>query len=147
MALVTRPTQFDVILTENLFGDILSDEMSVIGGSIGLLGSASFGEGGAGLFEPIHGSAPDIAGQDRANPCGAIASAALMLQSLGFAAQAEMLERALEQVLAEGCRTADLGGAASCSDFGARVRERLQAGLVRHEASLQLIQMNRGCCG
>ncbi|MDT9599958.1 3-isopropylmalate dehydrogenase [Sphingosinicella rhizophila] len=147
MALVTRPTQFDVILTENLFGDILSDEMSVIGGSIGLLGSSSTGDRGPALFEPIHGSAPDIAGLDRANPGGAIASAAMMLQSLGFAAQAEMLDRALERTIGEGCRTADLGGGIGCSAFGSRVREILRSDLVRHEASLQLIQMNRGCCG
>ena len=81
MALVTTPRRFDVILTENMFGDILSDELSVIGGSIGLLRSASIGSRRPGLFEPIHGSAPDIAGQDIANPAGAIASAAMLLDS------------------------------------------------------------------
>src|SRR3546814_1904835 len=84
MALVTNPRRFDVILTENMFGDILSDELSVIGGSIGLLGSASVGETGPGLFEPIHGSAIGIAGLDIANPSGAIASAAMMLEHLGL---------------------------------------------------------------
>src|SRR5690606_6649616 len=79
MMLVTQPRRFDVILTENLFGDILSDELAVIGGSIGLLGSASTGGGDAGFFEPIHGSAPDIAGCDIANPAGAIMSAAMLL--------------------------------------------------------------------
>src|SRR5205085_3015151 len=84
MALVTGPRRFDVILTENLFGDILSDELSVIGGSIGLLGSASIGDGGPGVFEPIHGSAPQIAGLNVANPAGAIASAIMMLDELGY---------------------------------------------------------------
>src|SRR5690606_11130482 len=99
MHLVTSPTRFDVLLTENLFGDILSDELSVIGGSIGLLGSASLGTGGAGMFEPIHGSAPDIAGKDIANPAGAIASAAMLLDHLELPSQARLLEAALEQTL------------------------------------------------
>jgi 3-isopropylmalate dehydrogenase len=123
MHLVTSPTRFDVLLTENLFGDILSDELPVIGGSIGLLGSASLGTGGAGLFEPIHGSAPDIAGKDVANPAGAIASAAMLLDHLELPSQARLLEAALEQTLREGYRTADLGGAVGCAAFGARVRE------------------------
>ncbi len=100
MALVTSPRRFDVILTENMFGDILSDEMSVIGGSIGLLPSASVGAEGPGLFEPIHGSAPDIAGLDMANPAGAIASAAMLLDhGLGLPQLAEMLVSALHQTL------------------------------------------------
>jgi 3-isopropylmalate dehydrogenase len=122
MALITHPTRFDVILTENLFGDILSDELSVIGGSIGLLASASTGASGTAVFEPIHGSAPDIAGQDVANPAGAIASAAMLLQHLGHNAEAKVVEAAVEQVIAEGVRTRDLGGIASCSVFGERVR-------------------------
>ena len=118
MELVTRPTRFDVILTENLFGDILSDEAAVIAGSIGLLGSASLGAQGPGLFEPIHGSAPDIAGQDRANPGGAIASAALLLRyGLGTHRAASHLECALEHALRNGQRTADLGGTLGCSAF------------------------------
>jgi 3-isopropylmalate dehydrogenase len=147
MALVTGPRQFDVILTENLFGDILSDELSVIGGSIGLLGSASVGSEGPGMFEPVHGSAPQIAGMDIANPAGTIASAAMMLDRLGFGDAAQALTEALEYTLLEGCRTRDIGGEASCSSFGARVRENLGAGTGRMAAHRELIAMNRGCCG
>jgi 3-isopropylmalate dehydrogenase len=148
MALVTNPRRFDVILTENMFGDILSDELSVVGGSIGLLGSASVGESGRGLFEPIHGSAPDIAGLDIANPAGAIASAAMLLDiGLGLPAMAALLQESLEETLAGGCRTADLGGNAGCAEFGAAVREKLEAHLVGRGAHLDLIAMNRGCCG
>jgi len=125
MALVTDPRRFDVILTENLFGDILSDALSVLPGSIGLLGSASLGDGGPGLFEPIHGSAPDIAGQDRANPAGAMEAAAMLLDELGEARAAAALRQAVADTIAAGVRTADLGGTASCSSFGAAVRERL----------------------
>ena len=127
MAIVTHPTRFDVILTENLFGDILSDELSVIGGSIGLLGSSSAGASGPALFEPIHGSAPDIAGQDIANPGGMIASAAMMLDALGHADAAAELTAALDRTLLEGVRTRDLGGSAGCKAFGARVRDHLFA--------------------
>jgi len=123
MALITAPTRFDVILTENLFGDILSDELSVIGGSIGLLASASRGASGTAVFEPIHGSAPDIAGRDVANPAGAIASAAMLLEHLGHNEEARLIEAAVEQAIGEGVRTKDLGGTASCSAFGARVRD------------------------
>src|SRR3546814_5337393 len=119
MALVTNPRRFDVILTENMFGDILSDELSVIGGSIGLLGSASVGETGPGLFEPIHGSAIDIAGLDIANPSGAIASAAMMLEHLGLADMGPILGEALRKTLLAGCRTADLGRSRRLSEFGA----------------------------
>jgi 3-isopropylmalate dehydrogenase len=148
MALVTNPRRFDVILTENMFGDILSDELAVIGGSIGLLGSASLGSGGPSLFEPIHGSAPDIAGLDIANPAGAIAAAAMMLDhALGLPDMARILDEAVELTLRDGVRTADLGGAARCSEFGARVREHLDARLSKRDALLELIAMNRGCCG
>jgi len=147
MALVTNPRRFDVILTENMFGDILSDELSVIGGSIGLLGSSSVGGEGPGLFEPIHGSAPDIAGLDIANPSGAIASAAAMLDSLGLAESGRILSDAVEMTLLDGVRTADLGGNAGCSEFGARVRENLKARLAKHDAHKELVAMNRGCCG
>jgi 3-isopropylmalate dehydrogenase len=147
MALVAAPGRFDVVLTENLFGDILSDQLSVIGGSIGLLGSASRGEDGPMMFEPIHGSAPDIAGLDIANPAGAIASAAMLLEiGLGLPEQAAMLNNALEQTLVDGVRTADLGGEASCSGFGARVREKLQERLNRHRAMVEHLAINRGCC-
>ena len=121
MAIVTHPTRFDVIVTENLFGDILSDELSVIGGSIGVLGSSSLGASGPGLFEPIHGSAPDIAGRDMGNPGGAIASAAMLLDSLGFADEFRLLLASLDRALADGDRTRDLGGAAGCAEFGRRV--------------------------
>lgn len=133
MALITHPTRFDVILTENLFGDILSDEMSVIGGSIGLLASASTGIGGTAVFEPIHGSAPDIAGKDIANPAGAIASAAMLLDHLGHGAEARVVEAAVEQAIAGGCRTRDLGGDTRCSEFGERVRVLIDAQLTENE--------------
>lgn len=147
MTLVTNPRNFDVILTENLFGDILSDELSVISGSIGLLGSASLGSEEPGLFEPIHGSAPTIAGLDIANPSGAIMSSVMMLEELGYPECAAMLSAALQSTLAEGNRTADLGGTARCSQFGARVRYNLRRQLTRYDAHLELIAMNRGCCG
>lgn len=124
MKIVTNPRAFDVILTENLFGDILSDELSVIPGSIGLLGSASVGAEGPGLFEPIHGSAPDIAGQDKANPAGMLTSAAMMLDRLCMADAAAELREAIAAAL-QTTRTADLGGDARCSEFGRAVRERL----------------------
>jgi len=119
MQLVRNPRQFDVIATSNLFGDILSDEASMLTGSIGILASASLGDGslGPGIYEPIHGSAPDIAGTDRANPLAAILSAALLLRhSLHLEAEARALEAAVRSVLAAGLRTADIatrGGAAS----------------------------------
>jgi 3-isopropylmalate dehydrogenase len=147
MALATRPARFDVILTENMFGDILSDQLSVIGGSIGLLASASAGERGTKLFEPIHGSAPDIAGKDVANPAGAIASAAMLLDlALELPDEARILNRALESALLEGCRTADLDGDHGCAAFGERVREILKALLIRRSAMVELVTMNRGCC-
>jgi 3-isopropylmalate dehydrogenase len=130
MALITHPARFDVILTENLFGDILSDEMSVIGGSIGLLASASIGAGGTAVFEPIHGSAPDIANKDLANPAGAIASAAMLLDHLGHAPESSMLEASVEQAIADGYRTRDLGGETRCSEFGEQVRIRMDAQLT-----------------
>jgi 3-isopropylmalate dehydrogenase len=109
MQLVRRPKQFDVIVTGNLFGDILSDEASMLTGSIGMLPSASLDERGKGLYEPIHGSAPDIAGQGVANPLATILSAAMMLRySLGRAADAERVEGAVRRVLQQGLRTADI---------------------------------------
>ncbi|WP_346355222.1 3-isopropylmalate dehydrogenase [Azotosporobacter soli] len=108
MQLILKPRQFDVIVTSNLFGDILSDEAAVLTGSIGMLPSASIGEGTS-LYEPIHGSAPDIAGQGIANPLGTILSAALLLRySLDCAAGAELIEAAVDKTLAQGYRTADL---------------------------------------
>lgn len=114
MHLIRRPADFDVIVTENTFGDIPTDEASMLAGSMGMLPSASLGERrpdgtGLGLYEPIHGTAPDIAGQRKANPIAAILSAAMMLRlSLGLSAEAEAVERAVDAVLAEGLRTADI---------------------------------------
>ena len=114
MQLIQNPSQFDVIVTSNLFGDILSDEASQLTGSIGLLASASLGEGTRGMYEPIHGSAPDIAGQGIANPIATILSTAMMLNlSFGLADEAKAIENAVETVLATGARTKDIaaGGA------------------------------------
>ena len=112
MQLVRDPGQFDVVVTENMFGDILSDEASMITGSIGLLPSASMGDGAPALYEPIHGSAPDIAGQDKANPIATILSAAMMFRySFKLAEEADAIERAVDQALTDGWRTADIAGA------------------------------------
>lgn len=112
MQLVRNPRQFDVIATSNMFGDILSDEASQITGSIGMLASASLGESGPGLYEPIHGSAPDIAGKDLANPLATILSAAMLLRySFGLETEAKSIENAVNQVLDEGYRTGDIAGA------------------------------------
>ncbi|MBE6703444.1 MAG: 3-isopropylmalate dehydrogenase [Ruminococcaceae bacterium] len=109
MQLVRNPAQFDVIVTSNMFGDILSDEASQITGSIGMLPSASLGSTSRGLYEPIHGSAPDIAGKHIANPIATILSAAMMLRySFGMSAEADEIVRAVDEVLEAGCRTADL---------------------------------------
>ncbi len=109
MQLVRAPRQFDVIVTSNIFGDILSDEASQITGSIGMLPSASLAEGNFGMYEPVHGSAPDIAGQDKANPMATVLSAAMMLRyTLGLSKEADDVENAVRSVLREGCRTPDL---------------------------------------
>lgn len=123
MQLVHNPGQFDVILTGNLFGDILSDEASMITGSIGMLPSASIGETGRGMYEPIHGSAPDIAGQGIANPIATILSCAMMLRySFGLSAEADAIETAVEKALNDGYRTADIAApgqkALSTSEMG-----------------------------
>ncbi len=132
MRLITQAATFDVVVTENMFGDILSDEAAVLAGSLGLLPSASLGEAGPGLYEPVHGSAPDIAGQGVANPLGAILSAALLLRhSLGLTAEAEALERAVEAALDRGARTRDLGGDLSTAAMGEAVRAEL-ARLAEH---------------
>ena len=126
MRLITQPSHFDVIVTENMFGDILTDEAAVLSGSIGLLPSASLGDGPRGLYEPIHGSAPDLAGHGVANPIGAILSVAMLLRhSLGREAAAHAVERAVEDALRAGCRTRDLGGTLTTAQMGAAVRERL----------------------
>jgi len=126
MKLIQAPTYYDVILTENLFGDILSDEASVIPGSIGLLGSASLGGSGPGLFEPIHGSAPDIAGQDKANPLGAVNSVSLMFRhGLDMAQAADRVDAAIAGVLKAGDTTRDLGGSLTCTQVGQALLKRL----------------------
>jgi 3-isopropylmalate dehydrogenase len=122
MRLLTAPAGFDVVVTENMFGDILTDEAAVLAGSLGLLPSASLGEGTFGLYEPIHGSAPDIAGKGLANPVGTILSAAMLLRhSLGLTAEAAAVDRAVDAVLAGGTRTADLGGRATTADVTSAV--------------------------
>jgi 3-isopropylmalate dehydrogenase len=117
MQLVSRPTDFDVILTENMFGDILSDEAAMLTGSLGMLPSASLGDGGPGLFEPVHGSAPDIAGSGRANPLAMFGSIALMLRhGLAMENEAAGVESAIDRALGTGLRTPDLGGNATTGD-------------------------------
>ena len=117
MLLLTQPSHYDVIVTENLFGDILSDEAAALAGSLGLLPSASLGDSHVGLYEPIHGSAPDIAGRGVANPVGSILSAALLLRhSLHLEAEAVAVEAAVEHVLRHGPRSRDLGGHSSTED-------------------------------
>ena len=117
MQLVSRPADFDVILTENMFGDILSDEAAMLTGSIGMLPSASVGADGPGLFEPVHGSAPDIAGTGRANPLAMFGSVAMMLRyGLDREDDAVKIESAIDRALEEGLRTADLGGDATTED-------------------------------
>lgn len=112
MQLVRNPKQFDVIVTSNIFGDILSDEASMITGSIGMLPSASLAKGNFGMYEPIHGSAPDIAGTDKANPMAAILSASMMLRyTFGLSKEADSIERAVKSVLSKGYRTSDIMGA------------------------------------
>lgn len=130
MHLLTRPASFDVLVASNMFGDILSDEASVLAGSLGMLPSASLGEGTFGLYEPIHGSAPDIAGQGKANPTGTILSAALLLRySLGLENEARAVEEAVEAVLADGARTADIaprgGSYLSTSEFAGAILAKL----------------------
>jgi 3-isopropylmalate dehydrogenase len=127
MALVSSPTRFEVIVTENMFGDILSDEAAMLTGSLGMLPSASLGtDGDPGVFEPVHGSAPDIAGTGVANPLATFLSAALMLRhGLGMEAQAAAVESAVDQALAEGLRTRDLGGEATTADATRAVLEHL----------------------
>jgi 3-isopropylmalate dehydrogenase len=126
MQLVSAPRHFDTILTENMFGDILSDEAAMITGSIGMLPSASLGDGSAGLFEPVHGSAPDIAGQGLANPLAMFLSAALMLRhGLDLADEAAAVESAVERALAGGLRTPDLGGKAGTAEATQAVLEHL----------------------
>jgi 3-isopropylmalate dehydrogenase len=140
MRIITSPRDYDVVVTENLFGDILTDEAAVLGGSLGLLPSASLGEGRLGLYEPVHGSAPDIAGKGVANPIGAILSAAMLLRhSLGLETEARAVEGAVAAAIAEGARTADVGGKLGTRAMGDAVRARLggeeQADMMRYLAT------------
>ena len=139
MLLVHRPTDFDVVLTENMFGDILSDQAGGVVGSLGLLASASIG-GPVGLYEPVHGSAPDIAGKGIANPLGAILSVAMLLRhSFHLEREAAAVEAAVSAVLSEGARTADLAGkthrAISTAEMGSRVVEAIRSASKRVEKS------------
>jgi 3-isopropylmalate dehydrogenase len=127
MALITTPVAFDVVLTENLFGDILSDEAAVLAGSLGMLPSASLGEGSRGLYEPVHGTAPDLAGLGVANPYGTILSVAMMLrESLAMAPEAAAVERAVRQSIEAGVRTRDLGGSSTTAGAGDAVLRRMR---------------------
>ena len=130
MHLLSRPSEFDVLVTENMFGDILTDEASMLAGSLGMLPSASLGDSTRGLYEPIHGSAPDIAGKGIANPSAMIASAAMLLRySLGLDEEASRVDAALDAVIAAGARTADIAtpgdAVLSTAEFSARVIEEL----------------------
>ena len=130
MQLVRNPGQFDVIVTENMFGDILSDEASMITGSIGMIPSSSLGDGSRGMYEPIHGSAPDIAGQNKANPIATILSAAMMLKySFDLSEESEAIENAVNEVLDLGYRTGDIMSEGcklvSCSEMGNLIAERI----------------------
>lgn len=130
MHLLSRPADFDVMVTENMFGDILTDEASMLAGSLGMLPSASLGETTRGLYEPIHGSAPDIAGQGIANPCGMIASTAMLLRhSLGLTEEADAVEQAIAGVIRDGGRTRDIAAqgetALSTSEMTAAILEKL----------------------
>ena len=128
MHLLSRPADFDVIVTENMFGDILTDEASMLAGSLGMLPSASLGDGKSGLYEPIHGSAPDIAGKGIANPCGAIASVAMLLRySLGLDTEAAAVDDAVATAIAAGARTADIATA----DERAVSTEEMTAAVIR----------------
>jgi 3-isopropylmalate dehydrogenase len=126
MRLITNPAGFDVLVTENMFGDILTDEASVLAGSMGMLPSASLGSDGPGVYEPIHGSAPDIAGRGIANPLGTILSSAMLLRySLKLEREAAAIEMAVDQAVSGGCRTVDLGGSLSSRQMADEVIERL----------------------
>ena len=126
MQIVRDPSQFDVVVTENMFGDILSDEASMITGSIGMIPSSSLGEGTNGMYEPIHGSAPDIAGKDLANPIGTILSGAMMLKySFGMEEESRAIEEAVQKVLDGGYRTGDIMSEGcirvGCREMGDRI--------------------------
>jgi 3-isopropylmalate dehydrogenase len=126
MHIVANPSRFDVVVTENMFGDILTDEAAVLAGSMGMLPSASLGNGNTGLYEPIHGSAPDIAGQGIANPFGMLASVGMMFHySLGLREAARQVELAIWDCIADGACTRDIGGRLRTGEAGDAVIERL----------------------
>jgi len=127
MRLITGPAWMDVVVTENMFGDILTDEASVLAGSMGMLPSASLGESGVGLYEPIHGSAPDIAGKGIANPTGTILSTAMLLRySLKLEAEAAAIEKAVDETITAGSRTADIGGKLSTRQMADEIINKMQ---------------------
>lgn len=133
MYLMQRPRDFDVIVTENLFGDILSDEASILSGTLGVLASASHGVAGPSLYEPIHGSAPDLAGKNQANPLSMIYSLTMMLrESFAEYTIAESIERACQVVLDQGLRTADLGGTATTTEMTTAILEQLEKGRIEN---------------
>jgi 3-isopropylmalate dehydrogenase len=126
MRIITGPALMDVLVTENMFGDILTDEASVLAGSMGMLPSASLGEGSLGLYEPIHGSAPDIAGKGIANPVGTILSAAMLLRySLKLEAEAASIEKAVEEAITAGARSGDLGGSLNSRQMADEIIKRM----------------------
>jgi 3-isopropylmalate dehydrogenase len=126
MWLINNPAKMDVVVTENMFGDILTDEASVLAGSMGMLPSASLGEAGPGLYEPIHGSAPDIAGKGIANPVGTILSTAMLLRhSLELEAEAASIESAVDQSITDGARTVDVGGKLNTKQMADEIIARL----------------------
>lgn len=140
MQLIRAPKQFDVIVTENMFGDILSDEASMLSGSLGMLPSASLSASGPSLYEPVHGSAPDIAGMNKANPIAAILSAAMMLRlSFGLTAEAEAVEHAVWQVLALGLRTADLAPSGGRIVSTNEMVEEIKAAVLDYTAIAQIM--------
>jgi 3-isopropylmalate dehydrogenase len=143
MLLLTQPSRYDVVVTENLFGDILTDEAAALAGSLGLLPSASLGDAKAGLYEPIHGSAPDIAGQGVANPTGAILSVAMLLRhSLGLEQEATAVETAVAEVIERGPHTRDIGGQAGTRD----VLEAVLASLDEHACNAAaFLRWGRAC--
>ena len=148
MKLVTSPAAFDVIVTENMFGDILTDEAAVLAGSLGMCPSASLGEGTRGLYEPIHGSAPDIAGKGIANPIGTILSTAMLLRhSFGLEKEAAAVESAVTRAIEDGARTADLCGGQgkpySTSEMGSAIRAHLDDHLASHDFALYLSTVGR----
>ena len=136
MYLISNPARFDVIVTENMFGDILTDEASMLAGSMGMLPSASLAAGKFGLYEPIHGSAPDIAGKGIANPFGMLASVAMMFAySLGMPEAAEQVEQAISDCISDGDCTTDLGGVLNTSQAGAAVRKKLAENMLARAAN------------